>query len=154
MGAVYFYHLSRSPLEAALPPLIGRAREAGWRVAVRGRTQDLMERLDLALWLTGEEGFLPHGLAGGPHDAAQPVLLTTGTDCPNGAACLMAVDGAEVAADEPARFERVCILFDGADPDALEHARGQWRALTGAGCAAQYWSQASGRWAKEAEAGG
>jgi DNA polymerase-3 subunit chi len=49
-------------------------------------------------------------------------------------------------------LERVCILFDGNDGRAVEGARAQWRALTGAGCAAQYWSEASGRWEKKAEA--
>ena len=36
---------------------------------------------------------------------------------------------------------------------ALDAARGQWRALTGAGCKAQYWSEESGRWEKKAESG-
>ncbi|MCW8843703.1 MAG: DNA polymerase III subunit chi, partial [Rhodobacteraceae bacterium] len=29
--------------------------------------------------------------------------------------------------------------------------RGQWKSLTDAGCAAQYWSEESGRWEKKAE---
>jgi DNA polymerase-3 subunit chi len=153
LGAAYFYHLTRAPLEATLPALIGKAREAGWRVAVRGTSADRMAWLDEKLWLGPEEQFLPHGLAGGAFDADQPVLLTTGTDLPNGAACLMSVDGAEVEAAEVDRLDRVCILFDGAEPDAVAHARGQWKALTGAGCSAQYWSQESGRWEKKAESG-
>ena len=35
----------------------------------------------------------------------------------------------------------------------MAHARGQWKALTGAGCAAEYWSEESGRWEKKAESG-
>ena len=38
MGAAYFYHLTRRPLEATLPMLLGKAQQAGWRVAVRGTT--------------------------------------------------------------------------------------------------------------------
>ncbi|RVT84085.1 DNA polymerase III subunit chi [Rhodobacteraceae bacterium CCMM004] len=153
MGAAYFYHLTRRPLEAVLPQLIDRARGAGWRVAIRGRNPRRMEWLDEKLWLEPEDGFLPHGLSGGPHDARQPVLLTLDEGPPgNGAACLMAVDGAEVAADEVQELERVCILFDGGDGGALERARDQWRTLTAAGCAAQYWSEESGRWEKKAEA--
>jgi len=30
-------------------------------------------------------------------------------------------------------------------------ARAQWRSLTGAGIAAEYWSEESGRWQKKAE---
>ncbi len=153
MGAAYFYHLTRSPLEATLPMLLEKALAAGWRCAVRGGSAERLAWLDEKLWLAPEDGFLPHGLAGGPHDADQPVLLTTGTELPNRAACVMAVDGAAVAPEEVRALERVCVLFDGADPEALADARAQWRALTGAGCAAQYWSQESGSWAKKAESG-
>ena len=149
MGAAFFYHLTRSPVEVTLPMLVERAMGAGWRVAVRGTSPERLDWLDEKLWLG--EGFLPHGRAGGDHDADQPVLLTSETSTPNGAACLMAIDGAEVAAEEVSALERTCILFDGNDPAAVETARGQWRALTGAGCAAQYWSQESGRWEKKAE---
>lgn len=153
MGAVYFYHLTRQPLEATLPMLLAKALEAGWRVAVRGSDGARMDWLDRALWEKApEDAFLPHGLAGGPHDADQPVLLTTSAGRPNGALCVMAVDGAEVAAEEVQALERVCILFDGNDPQAVDAARRQWKSLTGAGCAAQYWSEESGRWAKKAEA--
>ena len=152
MGAAYFYHLTQRPLEATLPMLLEKARAAGWRVAVRGRDAARMDRLDARLWLGPEDAFLPHGRAGGPHDALQPVLLTTGTEHPNGAVCVMAVDGAEVMPEEVQALERVCILFDGNDEAAKETARGQWRALTGAGCSAQYWSEASGKWEKKAEA--
>ncbi len=151
MGAVYFYHLTRRPLEATLPMLLDKARGAGWRVLVRGTSDQRLDWLDEKLWLEPEDGFLPHGRAGGPHDARQPILLGTG-DATNQAACIMCIDGADVAPEEVQALERVCILFDGNDDAALSHARGQWKALTGAGCAAQYWSEESGRWEKKAEA--
>jgi DNA polymerase-3 subunit chi len=122
-------------------------------VAIRGTDPARIAWLDEKLWLLGEEDFLPHGVAGGDLDADQPVLLTTETAVPNGAACLMAIDGAEVAPAEVAAMERVCILFDGNDEAALARARGQWKALTAAGCAAAYWSEESGRWEKKAETG-
>ncbi|MCZ0811067.1 MAG: DNA polymerase III subunit chi [Pseudomonadota bacterium] len=152
MGAAFFYHLTRRPLEATLPMLLTKAQQVGWRVAVRGRDDARMEWLDEKLWLVPEDGFLAHGLAGRAHEAEQPVLLTTQRAMPNGAVCLMAVDGAEVAPEEVQALERVCILFDGNDTAALDAARGQWKALTGAGCKAQYWSEDSGRWEMRAEA--
>jgi len=151
MGDVYFYHLTRQPLEHTLPILLGKARGAGWRIAVRGREPQRMAWLDERLWLGPDEGFLPHGLAGGAHDADQPILLTTGNQAANKPDCLMVVDGADVGAGEVDSLQRVCIIFDGNDPDALQVARGQWKALTGAGCSAQYWSEDSGRWEKKAE---
>ena len=151
MGAAYFYHLTRGPLEETLPVLLGKARGAGWRIAVRGRDPERMAWLDDRLWLGPEESFLAHGLAGGPHDALQPVLLTAGQEAANNPECVMAVDGAAVTPEEVQALSRVCILFDGTDPEAVQHARGQWKSLTDAGCSAQYWSEESGRWEKKAE---
>jgi DNA polymerase III subunit chi len=154
MGEAYFYHLTRSPLEATLPMLLAKARGAGWRVLVRGREAAHLDWLNDRLWLGAEDGFLAHGLAGGEHDADQPILLTLARGNPNRATCLMAVDGAEVDPGEVGDMARVCILFDGNDAGALESARGQWKALTGAGCAAQYWAQDGGKWVKKAEHSG
>lgn len=151
MGAVYFYHLTRSPLEVALAMLLERALGQGWRVAVRGTDAARLDWLDQKLWMTSDEGFLPHGIAGGPHDALQPVLLTTAGA--EGRECLMAVDGAGLDPEEARAAARACLLFDGNDPAAVGAARGQWKALTGAGLAAQYWSEEGGRWQKKAEAG-
>ena len=151
MGAAFFYHLTRSSLDEALSLLIDRSLGNGWRVAVRGTEAGRLEWLDQKLWMGPEEQFLPHGMAGGAHDALQPVLLTTGAERPNDAACLMAIDRADVAPDEVNMLDRVCIVFDGYDHDQLTHARGQWKSLTEAGCSAQYWSEESGRWEKKAE---
>jgi len=128
MGAAYFYHLTRNPLEETLRMLVSKSLGAGWRVAVRGTERGALEQVDQALWLGPEEGFLPHGIAGGSHDADQPVLLTLETAAANGAACVMSIHGAEVTAAEVEALERVCVLFDGNDPASVDHARGQWKA--------------------------
>lgn len=153
MGDAYFYHLTRSPLDVALRLLLERSLSRGWRVAVRGVGAARLDWLDEKLWLHPEDGFLPHGRAGGDRDAEQPVLLTTEAGLPNRAACLIAIDGAGVAAEQVAGLERACIVFDGNDSAALARARDQWRALTGAGIVAQYWSEESGRWQKKAQSG-
>ena len=151
MGEAYFYHLTRRPLDAVLADLLEKSLQRGWRVAVRGAQAQRMEWLDQKLWLGPEEGFLPHGLSGGPHDADQPVLLTLDMQAANDPGCLMCIDGAEVAPEDVTALDRVCVLFDGQDGAAVQRARDQWRRLTGAGCKAQYWSEESGRWEKKAE---
>ena len=151
MGAAYFYHLTRRPLPETLMMLLGKSLDNGWRVAVRGPDRAMLEDLDQALWLGPEEGFLPHGLAGGPQDADQPVLLTEAMEAANQPNCVMSVHGADVTAAEIAALDRVCVLFDGNDAAALDRARGQWKALKEAGASAQYWSEESGRWEKKAE---
>ncbi len=151
MGQAMFYHLTRNPLEVSLADLLGRAHQRGMRVAVRGPDLARLHWLDEKLWLGVEDGFLPHGLAGGEHDAEQPILLTTQAQVPNGATCVMAIDGADVAPDEVAGYERVCVLFDGNDNAMLAGARAQWKAFKDAGVSAQYWSEESGRWEMKAE---
>ena len=148
MGAVFSYELQGAPLETTLPMLLDKARGQGWRVLVRGTDPALLTQLDAALWQGPVDHFLPHGLAGGPHDADQPVLLgdLPATDF----ACVMAVGGAAVTAEEAVQLARACILFDSAE-DAKGQARLQWKTLTDAGIAAQYWAQEDGRWVKKAE---
>ncbi|MEM7470952.1 MAG: DNA polymerase III subunit chi [Pseudomonadota bacterium] len=148
MSEAYFYHLTVQPLEQTLPKLLGLARKAGWRIAVRGVAQDRLEWLDGKLW--EGDGFLPHGIAGGPHDEDQSVLLTTGS-AGNAPDCLISVDGAEIAPEEIAPLKRVMIIFDGNDGDALSVARGQWKSLTEAEIPAKYWSQESGSWEMKAQ---
>ena len=151
MGAVYFYHLTRKPLEATLPLLLGKAHGAGWRCLVVGRDQQRLEALDKQLWQGDETAFLAHGLAGGAHDNDQPILLGTDHATPNKAVCAMCIEGADVTADQVKTYERTCILFDGNDESQVQAARVQWKALTDAGCAAQYWSEESGNWQMKAK---
>lgn len=145
-----FYHLTHSSMENTAFTLLSRAVQAGWRVMLRGPDRVRLEKLDAALWIKPDDGFLPHGIEGGAHDAAQPVLLGTGA-IGNGANCLMAVDGADFEPDEAVPLDRLWVLFDGMDPEALDRARSQWRDVTAAGIPAQYWSEEGGRWEKKAE---
>ena len=151
MSAAYFYHLTERPLVDTLRMLVERSLANGWRVAVRGTDPGQLAALDEALWLAPKDSFLPHGLAGGTHDAQQPVLLGVATDFANDPNCLISVGGAEVTAEEVAQMGRVCILFDGHDHAAVAHARTQWKALTAKGAGAKYWSEEGGRWEMKAE---
>lgn len=153
MGKVLFYHLTHNPLEVTARTLLARAVGQGLRVVVRGRTAARLAALDTALWQEDKASFLPHGLAGGPHDAAQPVLLTTAPDAPNGAQIVMAIDRAQASPAEVAGLERLWIMFDGNDADELDQARMQWKAMVAAGVEAEYWSEESGRWDCKARAG-
>jgi len=144
-----FYHLERQPLERVLPGLVERTLERGWRAAIQVGPPERLEALDTLLWTYREDSFLPHGRASDPHPAEQPVYLTTGTETPNGAGVRFLVDGADTA--EFAGLVRVVFLFDGADGEAVQRARMQWKAVKAAGLAATYWQQTdAGRWEKKA----
>lgn len=150
-GRALFYHLTRSGLDDTLLLILSRAREQGWTVALRGTDLARLEDLDRRLWLGGgADGFLPHGMAGGPHDDDQPILLGT-HGLPAGAAGLLLIDGAETTAEEAAGLQRVWVLFDGNDERQLSGARALWTRLTTGGMAAQYWSEDSGKWAMKVE---
>lgn len=153
MAEVYFYHLTQRPLDQALPELLEKVLERGWKAVVRGRNRARLERLDTVLWTRRDADFLPHGMAGGDHDAEQPVLLTTETDTPNAADILLLVDGARADPAEAAGFARLCLMFDGNNAEELTSARADWKAVTASGLPAQYWAQDDGRWVKKAEAG-
>ncbi len=145
-----FYHLMRAGLDDTVLTTVTRALGAGWRVMIRAPDMALLQRLDAKLWLGPEEGFLAHGLAGGPYDADQPVLL--GHDkIANGAKGLMLLGGGEASPDEVAGLERIWVLFDGSDPDAVDQARQSWTRFSGWGLAAQYWSDEGGAWVKKSE---
>ena len=150
MAEALFYHLSASPLEVALPDLLERALQRGWRVVVRCGSESGMAQLDAMLWTFRDDAFLPHGTAAAGHAALQPVYLTLGEETPNGADVLMLVDGARAAPAEMAGFQRACLIFDGADDRAVEAARNDWRAVKAAGLPAKYWAQERGRWVQKA----
>ncbi len=145
-----FYHLTRSTQDDLIRTILTRARAQDWRVMVRGTDDAALARLDTRLWTVPEDSFLPHGLAGGPHDADQPVLLGQGAAV-NAAQGVILIDGATASVDEALALTRLWVVFDGADDAALAEARNQWRSLTTGGVPAEYWSEDSGKWAKTAE---
>lgn len=149
MTEVLFYHLQRQPLEAVLPKLLELSLDRGWRVVVEAGSEERVEALDAHLWTYADESFLPHGTTKDVNAAQQPVLITTGSDAPNGANVRFFVDGAAPSTIEG--LMRAVILFDGNDGDAVEAARAHWRTLKAAGHALTYWQQdGEGRWQKRA----
>ena len=149
-ATVMFYHLTQKGLEDTLISLLTRACGQGWRVMIRSNDAALTEHLDAKLWLGPEDGFLPHGVQGGPNDADQPVLLGAGP-ITNAARGLFLIAGAQASEAEAATLDRIWLLFDGADPQAVQAARSEWTRMTAWGRAAQYWSDDSGAWVKKTE---
>ena len=150
MTEVLFYHLTSTPLEATLPTLLQKSLERGWTVCIQGRGRDALDRLDRHLWTFDDASFLPHGMAGGDHDALQPILLTATDQVANSADVLMLVDGAKRDVPDLQAFARTCLFFDGNDPDQVAHTRDYWTKVKGAGLAAKYWAQEDGSWVLKA----
>lgn len=151
MADILFYHLETRPLEAVMPVLLEKTLERGWRAVIEVGSHERAEAIDADLWTYRDDSFLAHGLAGEETDALQPVLITTATDNPNGAAVRFFVDGA--VPQTAAGYERLVYLFSGHDPEAVAAARQAWRALRGGDDKLTYWQQdPNGRWQNKAQA--
>lgn len=147
---ILFYHMQRQPLEKVLPTLVERSLARDWRAAIQASSEERLQALDDGLWTYTDESFLPHGTDRDPDAASQPVVLTLRETNPNAAAIRFLVEGAPLPPDA-ADYDRICILFDGTDQDALLRAREQWREAKDAGHAVAYWQQdETGRWQKKA----
>lgn len=148
MTEVLFYHLTESRLEDALPPLLEKSLERGWRVSVHLGSEERRDALDAHLWTFREESFLPHGTDVSERADRQPVLLTLSQEALNGATVRFVADGAELPGLEG--VERLVFMFDGHDQSQLEAARVHWKALKTDGHGLTYWQQTEeGRWQKK-----
>lgn len=149
MTEVLFYHLERQRLEAALPALLEKCVERGWRTVVQSGSDERRDALDAYLWTYRDDGFLPHGTVKDGHIEAQPVFLTAGDDNPNKASVRFLVDRALPPDLSP--YERAVFVFDGHDEEAVAEARMRWKEARDAGFAVTYWRQnEAGRWEKKA----
>jgi DNA polymerase-3 subunit chi len=150
MTELLFYHLQRRPLERVLPTLLEKSLDRGWRVVVQASSEERVEALDAHLWTYRDDSFLPHGTWREASANEQPILLTLNDDNPNAASVRFLIDGAPVPADVEA-YQRVVLLFDGEDPDAVEDARARWSEARARGLEATYWqSDDEGRWQRKA----
>jgi len=150
MTEILFYQLKGQALEQVLPPLIQKSLERGWRVAVQASSDERIEALDAHLWTWRDDAFVPHGTWRDAEAAAQPVLLTLDETNPNAAAVRFLVEGASMPGDVAA-YQRVVVLFDGDDPEALEQARARWSRAKEEGFEVTYWlTDKNGRWQRQA----
>ena len=149
MTDIGFYHLTRTPLERALPRLLEKVVETGARAVVIASSSDRVEALNSMLWTYDQGSFLPHGSARDGDAGDQPIWLTTEDENPNGATVLVLADGAQSAA--VGTYVRCLEMFDGNDPSAVTAARERWRGYATAGHGLTYWQQnARGGWEKKA----
>ena len=149
MTEILFYHLQRHPLERVLPALVEKSLARGWRVVVQAASEERIEALDAHLWVFSDDSFLPHGTWREAEAAEQPVLLTVHDGNPNGAAVLFLLEGAPVPADA-GDYERIVLLIDGNDPDAVGAARERWSEGRAKGFEVTYWqADENGRWQRK-----
>jgi DNA polymerase-3 subunit chi len=143
-----FYHCTRAPANEVAIRLAEKALTGGGRLLVIGAPERL-ETLDRLMWTYMDHSFLPHGRAGGAHDADQPVLLSETPDPANGAKLLLSLEAGVPATLDG--FDRLFNLFEDGTP-AHSRARADWKALADReGLTRSYWQQTErGGWQKQA----
>jgi len=145
---VDFYHLTRTPLDRALPQIAEKAVASGARLLIVSADEAQRGALDRLLWTFRADSFLPHARIGsGGDDRAQPILIAGEVDAANGARYILLADGAW--RDDALDFDRAFHFF--ADEHIAE-ARAAWRALADrGGVERRYWKQnEAGRWEQAA----
>ena len=142
---VDFYQLGPAQPDSVIASIASKLLDDGQRLLIVASDEGLLARLDRQLWDQGAASFLPHALAEGADDAAQPILLSTGTDAPNLARNILIADGEWREA--ALAYDRAFYLFDAA---TLEGARLAWKLLAGRdGVERNYWALEDGKWVKK-----
>ena len=149
MTEVLFYHLQNMSVENVLPPLLEKSLERGWRVVVQSTSQERTEALDAHLWTYSDDSFLPHATSRASDAEDQPIILSAEETNPNGANVRFLIDNAALPTDSE-RYERVVLVFNGDDADALAAARGAWSDCKARGFDLTYWqADERGRWQRK-----
>ena len=149
MTEVLFYHLQGVTLDSVLPPLLEKSLERGWRVVVQATSEERVEALDAHLWTYRDDSFLPHATWQAADAAEQPILLVMEEGNPNNAQVRFLVDNAGLPADAGS-YERMVMVFNGDDGEALAGARAAWTDCKARGFTATYWqTDERGRWQKK-----
>jgi DNA polymerase-3 subunit chi len=150
MTEILFYHLNGQKAEQVLAELLQKSLERGWRAVVQAGSEERVEALDAHLWTWRDDSFLPHGTWRDPEVTQQPIVLTLDETNPNEAEIRFLIDGAAVPPDA-AVYERIALIFDGEDPDAVAAARASWKDAKSAGFDVTYWQpDENGRWRRQA----
>ena len=168
MTDIAFYHLTSSTEEDALPLLLNKTMAAGKKAVVSSRASS-MANLSSAVWsfghmasgrkgitYGGDGSWLPHGIAGKDDDDAAlcPIWFSGDTEKNlNNAEFGFFLDGQEPSSmlESNEQLDRIFILFNGLDDNAVTRARVQWKSLRDQGHDLSYWTQDdSGKWQKTA----
>ncbi|MBO4225005.1 DNA polymerase III subunit chi [Bradyrhizobium neotropicale] len=146
MTEVLFYHLQGMSLESVLPPLLEKSLERGWRVVVQSTSLERAEALDAHLWTYSDDSFLPHATWRVADASDQPIILSIDDVNPNRANVRFLVDNAAMPEDSGS-YERLVLVFNGDDAEAVAAARANWTACKANGFEVTYWqADERGRW--------
>ena len=140
MTDYWFYHLEASTLEGALPNLLEKTLEKGWRALIKMPASRLQD-LDEFLWTYRDEAFLPHGREDEPQADLQPILLSSETQSAKGFDAVFLIDGADL--EDLDGVSRTIVMINGRSEDDVKRERGRWKVLKDQGANLAYYQQDS-----------
>ena len=148
MSEVYFYHLTHTRLEVALPKILERALSAEWSVELRIGMERDEETISDAIWKGPDESFLPNCLEDSDKLQDHPIVLSK-SSLSEVRDCLIVMDQVNLKENEVKKFKRVCLLFDAKNEVELTNARETWKSLSNAGVNTVYWAEDQGTWKRK-----
>tara|TARA_Y100000589_G_C26861263_1_gene510046 strand:- start:218 stop:667 length:450 start_codon:yes stop_codon:yes gene_type:complete len=148
MSEVYFYHLTHTRLEVALPKILERALSAEWSVELRIGMERDEETISDAIWKGPDESFLPNCLEDSDKLQDHPIVLSK-SSLSEVRDCLVVIDQVNLKENEVKKFKRVCLLFDAKNEVELTNARKTWKSLSNAGVNTVYWAEDQGTWKRK-----
>ena len=148
MSEVFFYHLTQTRLEVALPKILERALSVDWSVELRLGMDADVESISDAIWKGPDDSFLPHCLEDNDKLHDYPIVLSK-SPLSELRDCLVIIEQAELQNNEVEKFKRVCLLFDSKNEVELTKARASWISLSDAGVNTVYWAEDQGTWKKK-----
>jgi DNA polymerase III subunit chi len=144
---ISFYQLLKTPLDKALPRLLDKAYEAGFRCLVVCDSPERRDALNGSLWTFTPSAFLPHGCDGDP--MRHPIWLSLDSKNSNQSTLIAVTNG--IVPDNLREFTRCLDLFDGHDPIATQQARERYKSYAKDGHNLTFWQQTDqGTWSKAA----
>ena len=148
MSEVFFYHLTKTTLEIALPKILERALSEKWSIEIRTSANTNLDEISNAIWRGPEESFLPHCLE--DHEDLQdyPIVLCK-SPLKDWRDCLIVVSQADLKENEVKNYKRICLIFDAKIEVELSKARKSWKKLSEEGINTVYWAEVKGRWVKK-----
>ena len=148
MSEVFFYHLTQTRLEIALPKILERALSADWLVELRLGMDSDVKSISDAIWKGPDDSFLPHCLEDNDKLHDYPIVLSK-SPLSEVRDCLIIIEQAELQINEIQKFKRVCLLFDSKNEVDLTKARVSWKSISDAGVNTVYWAEDQGSWKKK-----
>ena len=150
MAEVLFYHLTESTLEDALPGLLERSVDRGWRAVVQTGTEERRDALDRICGPFATIRSWRMAPIASRIPPSSPILLTTGDGNPNEAQIRFLVDGAVPPDISRLRARRVPVRRPRRRRRSRRRAT-HWKTMKDAGHAVTYWQQTPDRrWERKA----